>query len=49
VGRERLIRLSDIAGWELKVTSLQLGPAAHPLSVVLETAWTTMLQSCLNV
>jgi hypothetical protein len=49
-GQERLVRLShNIAGRNINITSFQSWPGAHPLSVVLETAWTTMLRSCLNI
>ena len=49
-GREGLVRLSHrTAGRDLDVKSLQVGEGAHRLSVALETAWTTMLQSCLNM
>jgi hypothetical protein len=49
-GRKRLVRLShNIVGRDINITSFQSGPGAYPLSVVLETAWTTMLQSYLNV
>lgn len=49
-GRECLVRLShNTAGRDINITSFQYWPGVHPLSVVLETTWTAMRRSCLNI
>jgi hypothetical protein len=47
--RERLVRPShNTAGWDLNVTSLQSEAAVHPLTVTLESGWSTKLSECLR-